>query len=107
MAKQTFKLKGKVWIYPGMALLQDSGQAGWHFFTVPKKETAQIQKDFKHLQKGWGSIPVNVTIGTTTWRTSIFPDKKSGVFLLPLKKDVRKKEGIFEEDMITVLCTIA
>jgi hypothetical protein len=88
-----YKLKAKVWLYEGMA--------GWHFITVPKLQSKKIQKAFEGLTRGWGSLPVLVTIGKTTWKTSIFPDKKAGAFLLPLKSEVRKKEGIRAGDTIS------
>jgi hypothetical protein len=58
------------------------------------------------MKRGWGSLPVEVTVGKTTWRTSIFPDKKAGAYLFPLKASVRKKEGISEGDMITLVLEI-
>lgn len=82
-----FSIKAKVWLYPGT-------EANWHFITIPKKESDQIKDRFGHDARGWGSLPVNATIGATTWKTSIFPDKKAGAYLLPLKADVRKKEGV-------------
>lgn len=93
MTPRIFKVKSSVWLYPGMA--------GWHFVSVPKKESEKIKKEFGQHAKGWGSLPVLVTIGKTSWKTSIFPDKKSGTYLLPLKAQVRKKERIFSEDRIT------
>jgi len=42
--------------------------------------------------KGWGSRKVMVRVGTHSWETSIFPDKRVG-FLLPLKKKVRQVIG--------------
>lgn len=33
-------------------------------------------------------------MGTSTWSTSVFPDKASGSFVLPVKKAVRKPQGI-------------
>lgn len=86
-------MRAKVWLYPGMA--------GWHFVTLPKKQSREIKERFGDLSRGWGSLPVIVTIGKTRWKTSIFPDKKSGAYLLPLKADVRKKEEIAESDAIT------
>lgn len=86
-------MKAKVWLYPGMA--------GWHFVALPKKESAAIKKSFGMLSRGWGSLPVSVTIGKTEWKTSIFPDRKAGAYLLPLKAYVRKKEEIFEGDVIS------
>ena len=77
--------------------------AGWHFTGIPKKESEEIKKVSK-VKAGFGSIPVIATIGKTQWKTSIFPDKKSGTYLLPLKAQVRKKENIFSND--TVYLTI-
>ncbi len=91
--KKLFKIQSKVLLYPGMA--------GWHFVSVPKKQSEEIKKTFGAPIRGWGSIPVVVTIGKTTWETSIFPDKQSGGYLLPLKANVRKKEQIFSEDTIS------
>ncbi len=47
---------------------------------------------------------VRVTVGATTWATSIFPDTRAGAFLLPVKKDVRRREGL--EDGATVAVTL-
>jgi hypothetical protein len=84
--KNEFKVKAKIWLYPGMA--------AWHFVSLSKKTAFEIDKLFSDLKRGWGSLPVLATIGKTTWKTSIFPDKKSGTYLLPLKSEVRKKENI-------------
>ena len=46
------------------------------------------------------------TLGATTWRTSIFPDSKSGGFLLPLKAEVRQRERIATGDVVTVAVEI-
>ncbi len=89
---RVYKIKSKVWLYPGMA--------GWHFVGVPKKESEDIKK-VSNVKKGFGSVPVMVTIGKTRWKTSVFPDKRSGTYLLPLKAEVRKKENIFPEDTIS------
>ena len=87
-----------MWLYPGMA--------GWHFVTVPKKQSAEIKKLFGGMARGWGSLPVLITIGKTSWKTSIFPDKKAGAYLLPLKADVRKKQGISSGDAVNFLLGI-
>lgn len=86
-------MKSQVWLYPGMA--------GWHFINIPKKESLEITENFKEKKKGWGSLPVTSTIGKTSWDSSIFPDKKSGMYLLPLKASVRKTEKISAEDKVT------
>lgn len=80
--------------------------AGWHFVTLPRKQSDAIKKMFGAIRRGWGSLPVAATIGKTRWETSIFPDRKTGAYLLPLKVDVRKKEGVAAGDMITFLLEI-
>lgn len=93
MTKTYGALTSNVVLYPGMA--------GWHFIAVPKATSAVIKKECGGMQRGWGSLPVTVTLGGTAWKTSIFPDKKSGTYLLPLKAAVRKKEGIYAGDSVT------
>ena len=92
IVKTRFTMKSKVWFY--------SGKAGWYFLTLAKEPSESIRKTFGPLARPWGSLPVTVTIGKTSWETSIFPDKKAGAYLLPLKADVRKKEKIAEGDRI-------
>lgn len=84
--QKTYTLTAEVWLYPGMA--------AWHFITLPIQTADEIKVLFDEEKRGWGSIPVVVTIGSTTWKTSIFPDKQSNSYLLPLKVAVRKKEKI-------------
>lgn len=94
MKKRTYKISEKVWVYPG-------DFANWHFVTLTKKYGAEIKEKFGVHAKGFGSIPVTVTIGNTTWNTSIFPDKRVGSYLLPLKAKVRKIEDIEEGETVT------
>lgn len=85
-------MKSNVLVYPGMA--------AWRFLVLPVKEGKEIKEKFGKQARGWGSLPVSVTIGTTSWKTSIFPDKKSGTYLLPLKAQIRKAEDIADDDMV-------
>ena len=93
MIQAHYTMKAKVWLYPAMV--------AWHFLTVPKKESAQIRWQFAHVSRGFGSIPVTVAIGKTSWKTSIFWDSKASAYLLPLKAEVRKKEGVKAEDTVS------
>ncbi len=92
MAAGTYKVSSEVLVYPGMG--------GWRFLVLPKKESTEIKEKFGSRAKGWGSLPVSVTIGKTTWETSIFPDKKSGSYLLPLKAQVRRAEEIPDKEKV-------
>lgn len=39
-------------------------------------------------------VRVEVTIGASTWRTSLFPDGRRGTYVLPVKRAVRTAEGL-------------
>lgn len=94
MKSKIYRMRSEVWLYPGMA--------GWHFISVPKKQSEEIKKLFADMKRGWGSLPVAVTIGKTSWKTSIFPDKQSGTYLLPVKAHVRKKEAIMARESVSL-----
>jgi len=98
MKKNSFSIQGKVWLYPGMS--------GWHSLTIPNEESQEIKERFGANARGWGSLPVSVVLGETTWQTSIFPDKKSETYLLPLKALVRKRECVYAEDAVTFTITV-
>jgi hypothetical protein len=96
---KVYRVTAKVWLYPGES-------ANWHFITIPKPTSKEMKETHGAHARGWGSLPVSVTMGETTWTTSIFPDAQSGTYLLPLKAQVRRKEGLFEGDTVTLTCTI-
>ena len=77
------------------------GDAAWHFITVPPDLSDDIEEQAGE-RRGFGSVPVEVTIGSSTWTTSLFPDTKRGAYLLPVKKQVRTREGIEAGDVVTV-----
>ena len=54
------------------------------------------------IRVGFGSVRVAVTVGTTSWRTSIFPDSKTRTYLLPVKKEVRDAEKLETVDNVRV-----
>ena len=63
----------------------------WTFATVPSEQSDDLHER-SGPRRGFGSLPVEVTIGASTWRTSVFPDKQSGCFVLPIKSAVRKAD---------------
>jgi hypothetical protein len=95
MQKEHFIVTAKIWVYP-------SAVAQWHFITIPKKESQVITETYTAFKKGWGSLPVQATLNETTWNTSIFPDRKTGTYLLPLKALIRRKEDLEAGDTVTV-----
>jgi hypothetical protein len=93
-----YRLKGNVWRY--------QGEAGWYFIHLPAKVSREIREEFAAARRRWGSIPVRVSLGASNWKTSIFPDTKSGCYLLPLKAAVRKKELIVDGMSVAYTITI-
>ena len=70
------------------------GPASWCFASLPEDVTDEIDDRYGHLAAGFGSIRVEVRLGGSTWQTSVFPDTKRGTLILPVKKPVRRKEGV-------------
>jgi hypothetical protein len=77
-------------------LWQWTGEAAWYFVTLPHEVTDDIDEAHEGSRAGFGSRRVEVTVGATTWRTSVFPDKNTASYLLPVKQSVRKAEGLVE-----------
>jgi hypothetical protein len=76
------------------------GPAPFHFVTVPEPEAEELRAVAQLVSYGWGMIPVAVTIGHTTWTTSLWP--KDGSYVVPLKDAVRAKESIELGDEVAV-----
>ncbi len=87
--KKEFKIKAQVWVYPGLA--------GWHFVTLDKRLSTEIRGKYKT-----GFVKVQATVGKSTWSTSLFPHKQSQSYLLCIKNQIRRKEGIVAGDEIRV-----
>jgi hypothetical protein len=85
----------KLWRYPG--------HAAWHFITIPKAESSAITVAHGAHKRGWGSLPVTVKVREVVWQTSIFPESKTGTYLLPVKASIRKSEGLFAGDEVTCM----
>ena len=73
---------------------EHDGQGHWHFLSVPDDVADDIEERFGARAGGFGSIRVEVTIGRSTWATSVFPDAKRKTYVLPVKKPVRTAEGL-------------
>lgn len=93
--KKVYALRSELWLYPGES-------ANWHFISIPKKESTDIEKTHLRKKAGFGSIRVTAVIGKSRWDTSIFPDRRSGTYLLPIKADVRRKEHLTKGDIVTL-----
>ena len=84
---------------------EHDGDAAWHFLTVPGDESDEI-RELAPTRRGFGSVRVAVEIGDTRWHTSVFPDATSGCYVLPVKREVREREGIDAGDVVDVALTV-
>ncbi|GAA2725507.1 DUF1905 domain-containing protein [Cellulomonas aerilata] len=70
----------------------------WTFVSLPTDLADELLDRAGPAVRGFGSVRVAVTIGATSWRTSLFPDATAGTYVLPVKKAVRTAEGLAAGD---------
>ena len=73
----------------------------WTFVSLPAEASEEIRELAAGPRRGFGSVRVRVTVGASTWTTSIFPDSARG-YVLPIKRAVRKAEALDAGDIATV-----
>jgi hypothetical protein len=93
-----YRFVAELWLY--------SGDAPWHFLTLPAEVSDHIRDLTSTSRRAFGSVRVRVNVGRTTWSTSVFPDSVGRTYVLPVKKSVRVKEGIGVGDRVDVQLTV-
>jgi hypothetical protein len=78
------------------------GDGSWHFVTLPAAVADELRDRVPPRGPGFGAIRVTVSVGDTTWATSVFPDKATGSFVLPMKKAVRVANQLCAGDAVHV-----
>ncbi len=81
-----FQVKGIVKIFPVIN--------PWIYVSVPQKHTSLTKKYADR-----GLVSITVTLGQSTWNTSLLP-KGDGTQFIPLSAKIRKKENIEVGDRI-------
>lgn len=75
----------------------------WIFVSLPVEASEEIREVAADRPgRGFGAVRVRVTVGGSTWTTSIFPDSARGCYVLPIKRAVRKAEALDAGDIATV-----
>jgi hypothetical protein len=75
----------------------------WTFISLPVDDSEEIRHRTEGMANGFGSVRVTATIGGSRWQTSIFPDSARQAYALPVKKAVRKAEGLTPGDSARVI----
>jgi hypothetical protein len=73
-------------------------KGNWFFVTLPFDVADEIDDHASSARVGFGSVRVDVTLGDSTWQTSVFPSKPAESYVLPVKAPVRRAEGIDDGD---------
>lgn len=87
---------GPIWFW--------KGPAPWYFVTVPEDVAQALKAISGTVTYGWGMIPVTVRIGGSEWTTSLWP--KDGSYIVPLKSNIRKAEGLDDGNIVTIELTV-
>lgn len=87
-----FGFQGRVWEW--------RGPAPYHFVSIPAEHVDVVNDLAPGISYGWGMVPVEVRLGRTSWRTSLFP--KDGGYVLPLKDSVRGREDVELGDVVSI-----
>ena len=95
----SYRFKAEVWEYPG--------PSAWYFIDLPLDIAEEIKVEHRGRARGFGSIRVHVTLGSSQWSTSVFPYAAHGTYILPIKKAVRRAEGIDDGAPVSVVIAIA
>ncbi|GAA3398380.1 DUF1905 domain-containing protein [Cryptosporangium minutisporangium] len=74
----------------------------WTFVSLPVDSSEDIRELAGGAPRGFGSVRVRVMVGGSTWTTSIFPDSGREAYVLPIKRAIRKVEGLDAGDTTTV-----
>ena len=79
----------------------------WFLLTITG-ETAQaitahalMRRLEEGRRRGFGSVKVTAGIGSSRWRTSVFPNR-DGEWIMLVKAAIRRAEGLGEDDIVEV-----
>ncbi len=86
-----YEFEAEIWV--------SGGEGAWHFLTLPR-QVGEGLKTLRGPAHNFGSMRVSACIGGTVWKTSLFPDRRLGTFLLPIKADVRRRQGLGVGDAV-------
>lgn len=88
----TLAFDGPIWFW--------KGPAPFFFVTVPEAESQQLKAISGLVTYGWGVLPAQVRIGTTTWTMSLIP--KADAYLVPIRASIRAAEQLAEGDTVRI-----
>lgn len=97
MGKKRYSFQAKLWRF-------SSENTSWYFVHLENTLSQEIKtlvQQKKIRTKGFSFVPVQVTVGKSVWKTTLFPNKKDP-YLLCINKKVRNQEELDEDDLIEI-----
>lgn len=73
----------------------------WVFARLPLDISDDIREQ-PRPPAGFNSVKVEVSLGGSRWRTSIFPEAIDGAYALPVKSSVLRAEGVGIGDRVRI-----
>jgi hypothetical protein len=61
---------------------------------MPVEVSAEIRAHTGWAEEGWGRLKATVRVGQSMWGTSVWFDTQRKTYLVPIKAEIRRKEGI-------------
>jgi hypothetical protein len=80
------------------------GPAPFYFIAIPKELSLEIKAVSAQLSYGWGVIPLEVEIQNHKFTTAVIP--REGLYMLPIKKQVRLELGLELGQVVPVSLTL-
>jgi hypothetical protein len=88
----TYRFTARLW--------KHGSSDGWHFLTLPEDLGEEIREIASGHPRPFGTVATTVMIGSTTWSTSLFADRKLGSYVLPVKAEVRRAACLVAGDEV-------
>lgn len=92
--KNNFKFKAKIWRW--------SGDMPWHFVSLDQEISKEIRDKYPKVSM----VKVEAKILDVTWTTSLFRNNRDRIYLLPIKKEVRKKANLQDGEVVEIRISI-
>ena len=87
--------------FAGELYLWDSRADSWVFVNLPEELADEIEDLQVGPRRGFGAVKVEVSIGASQWRTSIFPSKSEATYVLPVKRQILRAESLAPGDTVS------
>ncbi len=76
------------------------GDVAYFVCYLPVEIADEITAVTEGMRGGFGSVRVQVNLGASSWKTSIFKESRNGTYLMLVKKQVREAERVAAGDLL-------